>query len=69
MLLSSLSHHATTCQVMVKYYPFDGKKETRPRPRHSEDADASIISRVFWQGRLVPESGVKSLPFFPPLRL
>lgn len=64
-----LSYHAMELQVVVNYYPFNGKKETRPRVGGSDDADASIVSRVFWQGRLVPESHVACLNFFPPQKL
>jgi len=56
-------------QAVVKYYPFDGKRETRPKAGGGEEADDSIISRVFWQGRLVPESHISSLYFFPAQRL
>lgn len=61
--------------MVVNYYPFDGKKETRPTTvGESEDSDAdaeadSIVSRVFWQGRLVPESHASWLPFFPAKKL
>ena len=53
-------------QGVIRYYPYDGERETRPRARPQEEDDESITVEAFWEGRLVPESHAASLPFFPP---
>lgn len=51
---------------IVQYFPFQEGQETRPPSNTSDDtSDDSIIFRVFWQDRALPEAKVTYLPFLP----
>eukprot|EP01038_Epipyxis_sp_PR26KG_P014495 gene14495-19457_t len=52
------------------YYPYEEGKETKPVSTSSStssevEANDNHLFHVFWQNRLVPETFVEQLPFFP----
>ena len=65
--LTPAALHSCKVEGILFYYPFSEGVETRPYTRQGEsDAiDSDPTFTIYWQDRLVPQSSVMKLPFFP----